>query len=266
MWEQRYQFIKPCRSETNIRYYCTEELELLLDVALLNKTGYRISQINDLDRKDLRKKASRLPDANHRLDNRVNEMTIAMIAADTERFQDILNQYSEECGMDQTISELIYRFLVKTGMMWQTGQLPEASRKLASHLIRQKLVVGIELAVPKEKNNETVLLFLPEGDHEETGLLYSNYVLKMRGYDTIYLGGNVPIGDLCHIVEEKKPKQIFMHIVNGEKQVRPDRFLQQLFKKLPSPGIILSGKPDHLPASIPSNVRIINEVSELFTS
>ena len=37
IWEQRYSFLKPCRTCTNIRFYSNDELKKLLNVALLNK-------------------------------------------------------------------------------------------------------------------------------------------------------------------------------------------------------------------------------------
>jgi MerR family transcriptional regulator, light-induced transcriptional regulator len=49
IWEQRYQFLKPSRTSTNIRRYNNEELKTLLTVALLNKHGYKnTSSMNSL--------------------------------------------------------------------------------------------------------------------------------------------------------------------------------------------------------------------------
>jgi len=45
IWEQRYGLIKPKRTKTNIRYYMDADLKLLLNVALLNKHGTKISKI-----------------------------------------------------------------------------------------------------------------------------------------------------------------------------------------------------------------------------
>ena len=50
IWEQRYSFIKPERTGTNIRYYSNEELKKNLNVALLNKYGYKISHIDKMNK------------------------------------------------------------------------------------------------------------------------------------------------------------------------------------------------------------------------
>ncbi|MCG7856183.1 MerR family transcriptional regulator [Flavihumibacter sediminis] len=54
IWEQRYNFLKPQRTETNIRYYSTDELKSILNIALLNKYGYKISHIDKMHPGEIR--------------------------------------------------------------------------------------------------------------------------------------------------------------------------------------------------------------------
>ena len=48
IWEQRYHFLNPQRTETNIRYYSNSELKTVLNIALLNKYGFKISHIDKM--------------------------------------------------------------------------------------------------------------------------------------------------------------------------------------------------------------------------
>ena len=48
IWEQRYNFLQPSRTETNIRSYSSEELKTILNVSLLNKYGFKISHIDKM--------------------------------------------------------------------------------------------------------------------------------------------------------------------------------------------------------------------------
>jgi DNA-binding transcriptional MerR regulator len=59
IWEQRYTFLKPQRTGTNIRYYSNEELKMILNIALLNKYGYKISHIDKMKREELSDKIVR---------------------------------------------------------------------------------------------------------------------------------------------------------------------------------------------------------------
>ena len=49
IWEQRYRFLKPQRTDTNIRYYSNDELKKILNISLLNKNGFKISHIEPRD-------------------------------------------------------------------------------------------------------------------------------------------------------------------------------------------------------------------------
>jgi DNA-binding transcriptional MerR regulator len=54
IWEQRYRFLKPQRTQTNIRYYSNDELKTLLNIALLNKYGFKISHIDRMTDGEIR--------------------------------------------------------------------------------------------------------------------------------------------------------------------------------------------------------------------
>ena len=54
IWEQRYNFIKPKRTDTNIRYYDDQDLKLVLNISLLKDNGHKISRICSMPEEDLR--------------------------------------------------------------------------------------------------------------------------------------------------------------------------------------------------------------------
>ena len=45
IWEVRYNLFKPHRTDTNIRLYSNDDIRKLLNVALLNNHGVKISKI-----------------------------------------------------------------------------------------------------------------------------------------------------------------------------------------------------------------------------
>ena len=56
IWEQRYHFLQPQRTETNIRSYSAEELKVILNVSLLNKYGFKISHIDKMSQLEIEDK------------------------------------------------------------------------------------------------------------------------------------------------------------------------------------------------------------------
>ena len=60
IWEQRYDFIRPSRTETNIRYYTEDDLKLILNVTFLKDHGYKINEINKMANGELQQKVANL--------------------------------------------------------------------------------------------------------------------------------------------------------------------------------------------------------------
>ena len=78
MWEQRYNFLRPKRSCTNIRYYNNEELKTLLNIALLNKYGFKISHIDRMKPDEICEKVLSLRECCAVQDRIINEMVKEM--------------------------------------------------------------------------------------------------------------------------------------------------------------------------------------------
>src|SRR6188472_4540472 len=79
IWEQRYNFLKPQRTGTNIRYYSNEELKTVLNIALLNKFGYKISHINKMGQDEVHEKLVALTQNTAQQERLINEMINYMV-------------------------------------------------------------------------------------------------------------------------------------------------------------------------------------------
>ena len=88
MWEQRYGVLRPKRTDTNIRYYEDADLQLLLNIALLNRHGFKISKIAAMSKEDIAEKASSLSDIRIGLDAELDVLTLSVIEMDEYKFPD----------------------------------------------------------------------------------------------------------------------------------------------------------------------------------
>src|SRR6195952_428708 len=93
IWEQRYSFLKPKRSDTNIRHYTNDELRIILNIALLNKYGYKISHINKMTPEVMFENVLSLTDASAKENIVVNQLLENMVVYDVELFEATLNNY-----------------------------------------------------------------------------------------------------------------------------------------------------------------------------
>ena len=193
VWEQRYTFLKPQRTDTNIRYYSNEELKMLLNISLLNKYGYKISHIDKMTEAEMADKLLLLSQGQAQQERLVNELIRYMVDLDMVQFEALLNRFIAARGIERAITQIIFPFLEKIGVLWLTSNINPAQEHLVTNIVRQKLIVGIENCVTHLSVEKNVLLFLPEGEHHELGLLYVHYILISRGVITLYLGAIVPL-------------------------------------------------------------------------
>ncbi|MBK6634318.1 MAG: MerR family transcriptional regulator [Chitinophagaceae bacterium] len=203
IWEQRYSFLKPNRTGTNIRFYSNDELKTILNVALLNKFGFKISHIDKMNPAEIREKILSLNQQEAQLDRIVNSMIQYMVDLDMEGFENVIDDYISARGIEKTISQIIFPFLEKIGILWLTNHINPGQEHLVTNIIRQKLIVGIEMVRSSVQSDKTVLLFLPEGEYHELSLLFINYMLKSKGVKTIYLGCSIPLSDVEQLAKLK---------------------------------------------------------------
>lgn len=269
IWEQRYNFLKPKRTNTNIRYYTNDELKTILNIALLNKYGFKISHIDRMLPAEINDRILSLGDARAVQERLLNELVQEMIDLEMERFEKIINNYITAKGIERTVLHILFPFLEKIGILWQTGHIHPAQEHLVTNVIRQKLIVGIESCVSHIRLNKTFLLFLPEGEHHELGLLFTHYLLKSRGISVIYLGANVPVKDVEFIIKLKQPDYVFIHLTATCPNFNFEKLLlnaEQRFGNIPT--IITGQLTQQYRKKVPANIhfkRSLPEVMDLLS-
>jgi len=241
IWEQRYNFLKPERTFTNIRYYSNNELKTILNIALLNKYGYKVSHIDKMTEAEIREKVLSLNQQEAQQERIVNELVQHMVDLNTKAFEETLSSYIVARGIERTITQIIFSYMEKIGILWMTNHINPAQEHLVTNIIRQKLIVGIEGISTPLKVNKTILLFLPEAEYHEMGLLFMYYLLKSRGIEVIYLGCNVPLADVGYVVKVKKPDFLYCHVTRPGLNFNFDKFLANISKNLADTPCIISG-------------------------
>ena len=241
IWEQRYALIKPSRTDTNIRRYSSDELRHLLNISLLNKNGYKISHISRMTKQELEEKILSLSDSSAQHDRLVNELIGKLSAMELDKFEKQLDNYIQSKGIEKAISQLIFPFLEKIGILWQTNNINPAQEHLVSNIIRNKLINGIETIRPRMSMNKSFLLFLPESEYHELGLLFVYYLLKVSGAKVHYLGANISIKDVAFVINNLEPDVIYIHLTSTSAKFKFDKFIQNLKIHSGKTPVIISG-------------------------
>jgi MerR family transcriptional regulator, light-induced transcriptional regulator len=200
IWEKRYNLIEPHRTQTNIRYYTDSDLKKILNVAVLNRWGIKISNIARLNDLELREEIIRVSKTNDSSETTVDSLIVAMIDLDDYKIEAILEKSIARIGFRSTVTGVLYPFLDKVGILWQSGEVNPAQEHFVSNLIRQKLIAAIDrLPNTFNLNSRRFLLLLPEGEWHEIPLLFAFYLLKEARQEVTYLGQSVPYADVLAI-------------------------------------------------------------------
>jgi len=202
IWEKRYKLLTPARTDTNIRQYDLLNLKKLLNITFLYNEGYKISKIAKFEAEEVHKLIGGLAETNKESFAQ-QEFKKAMFDFDHHLFTRTFKQISKEKTFDEVFKTVFLPLLHEIGMLWQTGTIDPSHERFISELIKQKIIVNICLLQETNPKNlgPVFALYLPAEEMHEIGLLYVNYEIIAAGFDTIYLGTNMPIESLRHIVK-----------------------------------------------------------------
>lgn len=263
IWEQRYNFLQPQRTETNIRSYSAEELKVILNVSLLNKYGFKISHIDKMSAAQMEEKIMALNQLDAQKERVVNALIKEMVSLNMVAFERQLDVYIGQKGIEKTINEIIFPYLERVGILWVTNHINPAQEHLATNIIRQKIILGIEKLTPLLNYGKRIVLFMPEGEYHELGLLYVHFLLKQKGIYVDYLGANVPMVDLKYITELRKIDYLYCHITSPARNFKLDKFFTNLASINPQIPIILSGQLiQEYKGKIANNIHLKRSLAE----
>jgi DNA-binding transcriptional MerR regulator len=202
IWEKRYSLLEPKRSETNIRFYANEDLQKLLNIVLLNNNDIKISKIAKMSDEELILQTRALVFAASLNDEAINSLKLSMFQFDKIMFNNVYDKLLEEKKFQEIFKEVFIPFLNDVGLLWQTDTLKPAHEHFISNLIVQKILLNTEkIQFNISNTTKTYVLFLPENEIHEIGLLYLNYELILRGFHTVYLGQSLPLNNLDYFLE-----------------------------------------------------------------
>lgn len=262
VWEQRYDIINPRRTKTNIRYYLDDDLKFVLNIALLNKNGIKISKIAQMSREEIAEKVAAISEINFEYGTQLDALTISMIEMDEYKFDRIIRTNIQQLGFERTMLEIIYPFLDKLSVLWLTGSINPVQENFMSYLIRQKIVVAIDNEpLVNGKDSNRFLIYLPEGEKQELSMLFMHYLLKSRGNSVIYIGQDITLTDLKDACNIYKPHYIFTMITETFSKEPLQQYIDRLAENFQESQLLLSGyQVVTQPVKLPKHVNILGSL------
>lgn len=246
-WERRYNMIAPVRNESGHRLYTEEHIKILK--WLMNKVnrGFSISQaVNLLENSGMSTEEPNLaqePTAD-RAAELTDELLKALMSFDENHAHELMNRAFSLFSIDKVVIDILGTVLVKTGDLWEIGKITSAHEHFASSFLRSRIGMILHTLPVNGLLPKAVAVCGP-GEWHELGLLIFTLFLRRRGFEVIYLGTSVADGDLEIVLDEVKPKFLFMACTLRENVEKTLQLVDQLHPSYSQLSIGLGGNAFH---------------------
>ena len=270
IWEKRYGLISPNRTTTNRRYYDNDQVKKLLNVATLMSQGQKISKIAILSDEEIN--ASIQNGSDHAgmdsiVTGYINDLVKSMILFDEAAFEKVCNAATTRFGMYNAMISVFYPFLEKVGTLWRVNKTAPAEEHFASFILRRKLLSAIDGLLPSTVTDRKFILFLPPGERHEIGLLFSDYIIRSKGYQTIYLGPDVPVENIEKIATAVMPTYLLLFYIAARQKEDIETQIRSFTSIDSKIQVLVAGNAGLLPENKSKirNLTYLYEINSLLT-
>lgn len=270
IWEKRYNILEPMRSDTNIRSYDIKNLQKLLNIVLIHNYGYKISKISNLNQEQINQLANDIISEKSAKNHAISTFKMAMMNFDQSLFFKTYNQLLSEKSFREVFYTVFIPLMEEIGFLWQTDTISPAHEHFISYLIKQKLLINTEKVQILEptRTDKVFVLFLPLNEVHELGLMYLNYEILLKGYQTIYLGESIPTESLLDLKNSFEKITFVSYLTVEPNQEEIDNYIvdiqEQLLKNTKHELLLLGRMTQYISSKTPlNNVYRYSSIEEL---
>ena len=217
-WENRYSFVKPHRTSTNIRYYDDKMIVKALRYSLLTDAGFKISALTKLPAEQIDNLINDALKNNNQTNKHslyISQILESSILYNQLLFHNTYEKCVKDIGIIACYQHVLLAALNRIGILWLNDKISATEEHFLSELIKTKIYKEIERIGFKKLPKENWLLFLPKNELHDIGILFAYLILKMNGHNVVYLGQNLPHSLLLSLKDKNKIDNILFSIVSN---------------------------------------------------
>ena len=265
VWERRYNIIKPKRTGTNRRWYDDDDLRRLINISIIYHSGIKISKIAKYSESELEEKVESLTRDSVISDTHIKSLIVAMLSFNGNAVNEILLRSVINIGFEETFSSVVFPFLRRIGIMWHTGSANTGAEHFITNILRGKLIAAIDSLPPaNDPKRKRVIMFLPDNELHEMGLLFYSYLIRKLGHEVLYLGQATPFVALTEASEKWHSDILVTGVLSELSVFEPEEYLNKLSTTFKSQKILVSGSLADKPVIEKyKNIYPIRSVSDL---
>ena len=269
IWEKRYNLFEPERTDTNIRLYNLENLQKLLNVTLLYNNGYKISKIASFSSQEITENVHKLTINKNADDWSIGLFKLAMINFDQRLFTKTFNDLLEQFSFSEVFKNVFVPLMNELGVLWQTNSISPSHEHFITSLVKQKIHAMCEDLQQKStrRTDRRFVLFLPDNEIHELGLLYLQYEVLNNGFQCVFLGQSVQIESLNNLVDIGEPITFITYFTIEPTQDKIKAYLNtfnsEIIENIDSELWILGYQVQFMSDEMPDKIRKFKSIDDV---
>ena len=126
--------------------------------------------------------------------------------------------------------------------MWQTGTANTGAEHFITNILRKRLIAAIDSLPPaNDPKRKRAIMFLPDNELHEMGLLFYSYLIQKLGHEVLYLGQATPFSALNEASDKWHPDILVTGALSELSVFEPEEYLIKLSTTFKSQKILVSG-------------------------
>ncbi|WP_192820573.1 B12-binding domain-containing protein [Rufibacter sp. LB8] len=122
----------------------------------------------------------------------------------------ILDQISAGVDIKQIYLDIFEPVQHRVGHLWQTNKISVAQEHFCTAVTQSVMSQLYPYIFGNERNGYRLIATCVSGDLHEVGIRMVSDFFEMEGWDTYYLGANVPVASLLQTVRQQKPDLLLL--------------------------------------------------------
>lgn len=226
-WERRYGLPSPTRTPGNQRLYSERDIAMIAWLRDQTRGGLTISQAialmqSETSRGEEAAMTDGRPAAQGGTADFQQALLDALIALNGAQATRVIEQALAILPVEDVCLKVMQPTLQEIGERWSRGELGISAEHFASSFVSARVGALFNMSMP-ETGRGPIVAACPRGETHEIGLLLTSLFLSRRGYQVIFLGGNMPEEDLVQTIRDHRPALVLLSastMANAEELIR----------------------------------------------
>lgn len=156
--------------------------------------------------------------------------------------QTVRELMSQGIQMDKLYENLLKKAMYEVGVLWETNKISVATEHLTSLIVESILSEMYIDLKPSSREGKKVVLGCVPGEQHQIGIKMTNDVFEKMGWDTYFLGANVPTNDFITFSKGTQPDIIGLSLSLHFNLPNLQSMISELRKHFPQTPIIAGGQ------------------------